>query len=178
MSEFLKIASNGQWTLEKSTSKAYGIQNNSPLGTKPVSTPSTEPAPRIPLYRGMNGLTAKDLKRFGVEVNPSGGVHTGTIVHKLKDQGWWSDKPGVGLVYSATDHINKRPSKEPTYDVFMVGEADHPGGTGNIAHELRAKNIPVTTHRIVYVPTKGSSDERSEAIRKLTPDLSWTKPKI
>jgi hypothetical protein len=177
MDEFLKIAPNGQWTLEKSTSRAYGVGTASPIGTE-QATPSITPAPRVSLYRGLNGVTAKDLQKFGVEqFNPAGGIHHATKQTKLKDQGWWSDNPNMGMIYSAYDHVNKKPSKEPTYDVFMVGSAEHPGGTRNITHELRAKNTPISTHRIVYLPTQGTSTEREQNLKTLLPDVKWPVPK-
>lgn len=175
MTEFLKIASNGQWSLEKSTSKAYGVGTASPIGTE---QPAQTSGPRVKLYRGMNGVTAKDLQRFGVDqFNPAGGIHHMTKQTKLKDQGWWSDDPRWGMMYSAYDHVNKKPSREPTYDVFMIGEAEHPGGERNITHELRAKNTPITTHRIVYLPTQGSSADRETNLKSLLPDVEWPKPK-
>lgn len=174
MSELLKIAPNGQWTLEKA-SKAYGVGTESPIGTEAPAQPTGQ---RVSLYRGLNGVTAKDLQRFGVEnFNPAGGVHQMTKQTKLKDQGWWSDDPRWGLMYSAYDHVNKKPSKEPTYDVFMLGEADHPGGTRNITHELRAKNTPITTHRIVYRPSQGTQEERHTRLKAMLPDVKWPEPK-
>lgn len=176
MKELLKIAANGQWTLEKASS-SYGISSHAPIGTE-QATPSSTPAPRVSIYRGLNGVTAKDLQRFGVEqINPAGGIHHATKQTKLKDQGWWSDNPNMGMIYSAYDHVNKKPSKEPTYDVFMIGSAEHPGGTKNITHELRAKNTPIMTHRIAYLPTQGSSEDRERNLKALMPDVHWPAPK-
>jgi hypothetical protein len=177
VSELIKIAPNGQWILEKSTSRAYGM-SSAPLGPEQPKVEGAPAAPRVKLFRGMNGLTAKDLKRFGVDVNPAGGIHHATEDVKLKDHGWWSDDPRWGMMYSAYDHVNKKPSHEPTYDVFMLGEADHPGDTGkNITHALREKNTPVTMHRVVYAPTRGDSKQREATLKGLLPDVVWPKPK-
>lgn len=180
MKELFKIASNGQWTLEKGRSGAYGIQSHAPLGSQQSPKPAegAVPTPRVTLYRGLNGLTAKDLKGFGVDVQPGGGVHHTKKEFPLKQQGWWSDDPRWGMMYAASDHVNKKPSTEPTYDAFMIGEADHPGNTGrNIAHSLREKNIPVTMHRLVYAPTGNNSEQREKTLRGLMPDVAWPQPK-
>ena len=156
MSELLKIAGNGQWSLEKAEQK-----------------------PRVTVFRGMNQVTAKHLQKLGIAptTDPRGAVSPVDLNVGMKKMGWWSDNPRFTMMYAAMDPVNKKILKEPEYDVFMVGDTEHPGGDKNLTPALRDADSTVHVHTIVHVPTRGSSDERAAAIQAHLPHIPWVKPK-